>query len=765
MQTRTLVKPFSAVLFLMLSGSASANSITATELMNAFGSSCPSQGEWTNKAIAQAQALGQIFTRIADDPNCQSLAGAIGSLQDVEAKIRAIQGNRTALAALEAKEQLLLTKLAETTHEATRDAIEAELRSVQVEIATFPNEALANERFKNQSYENTLAQAMASTDLLLSHALTSQKCLEDRPSLMSGIVALGGSVSAAVSQANPALSLGMSAGTQLLGNLVEQGRKWKISLKVKKLNEALLFNAYSCALEAVSGHWCSARDAIKILKLKDEARRKREESELIAAVSLYDREIPVFLEWLDKLRLGEDPKSSADAAKREKIFKRQADVLQARSRGLGLIAESAPLFDAVLEGDTSSRWGIQRKVILSIVATLGDDRCQSEHCAPISPLLDIYPSWYAPYYLLGFKPEQVPTFDGRPLSFSEFTPSSTFTPNLSDMPKRMTDWTDAATTRVNSEATLVLQPDALKALTDSIDAAKDGVRLRPLAAIGPIVEFLEKHEPAGYEYASFQSIYRDTRCRLRKIKAEVQEALDPTDSRHDGGDIGECKGLWDESVLPPNPVPPKDVNERAARAVSEIYQVADLQNGLLLLKNRLEMVTRWALLELFTKSSTIDQDVAASALAADRILDGLERTSGKKEMVLHLSDIKRSLSTSTTTLSSFGAVFGKSVGKLLKHYAQQEKLLGEETGSYLRAERTQLCLKLLSIPQWPKKVSPEYCLGLSLEPAQIGGPRSVVITGDLLKQEHGQRACHYRNYVRDSIIFEKSEANSNRSRK
>lgn len=706
-------------------------SLTLQALLDAFSAGCPSQGQWTRLALSQTRILVETLKTLKDDPDCQSLAGSVSSLisidqgvSDYEARFR----DQTRLEQLRSLEQLLSDQLTDPLNQSATESLRGQLRQVQLDLTTLGVEERRDQERKLSERSAAIRTAVLGTQSLLQQALSNQACLIKRPGILTGVVGLGASISAAAMITNPALGLGLAGGTKLLGELVEASRKDKIAKRIRKLNRDTAMKAMSCALESLSNQYCVTEDALRVLQLRDQARQEPAAGgSLSTAVRLFDREIPALLTWLEKVRLGTDPKTRGDANRREEILKRQAQAGSSRGQGLALLAERTPIYDSLTSDE--DRLNFIRALIGTFVGGLYGT---SGANAPIHPFFDVIPSNFSYYYLLGFSANNIPLANGQWKNITEISladlATAGITLSLTNFETRLKTWSDRAIEYVNRELALVMQPDALGLMSEAIERSRDGIRVRPVVAASNIATFLKENRPRDFEFGSFESIYDDQQKRLEAIVSEITQALAPGGASY------------------------------APTAVSRIYDIAQLNFGLLVFNNRFELVTRLALFELFSDADPALQDLALAFLSSERLIEHLAEINPQKSIIDHREDMTGAQTVTLGSIDEFVKIYGKPIREVLEHYREREQNLPGAASQYYRMDRTRLCLKLLSATKWPKDVPQSLCLGLQLAPAQIGAPASILISPELLMQPHEQRACSYRGFIESSIVFEKTQA-------
>ncbi len=710
--------------------------IPASDLLAYFSATCPSQGEWTRAALGQAQSLITAFRAIQDDPDCKTVSGAVGELQILNNRITDLQNiatTQSTLNGLRRQEQDLMLQLSNTTDPALHLAIATQLSSVQASLVGAIGAAEAQQQYARPQQAEILAQVVQSTNTVLSQAVSNQSCLMKKPNLLPALASLGTSVASAVSTINPVLAMGIAAFTELLGQTIEYFRKRPIARSIRRISDAMAVTAYSCVLESLSNQWCMADDAERVVKMKAEARTiPIGDGRLVSAVRLLDREIPAFLGWLDTLRAGNKPANESDAARQQEVFDRDARVRSAPPLAAGALQQARQIFDSAV--DNEGRWRVMKKAVNDIYGKFTVPSPFGRN-----PLNDILQEPFARYFLLGLAESEVPRTSTGVIGFDQFDPftqwprpGAVFTPDLGIVETQAQAWADLARARVSREMAMILQPDALRTLSEAYDPSSNAWKVSARDALRTLRTFLTERGPHTFSNIPFQRIYLDTIEKLQQIETQI-DSISPT---------GRMASTISTDLTPEQ------------QTLATIYGIANLQYGTGYIRGRLEVAMRLALIELFSTLSPADQNVAAQILASDRFLDVLQRVSGTENLAIILSDIQKSKPVTQETMQAFANLFDTNISRVLKHQRKQEEVVGGSSGRMYRRVRAELCLQLLAVPKWPGRVSKELCDDLQLDPVISGGPSSVKIDDGVYKKPHNERACFYRDYMRLSKIYQ-----------
>ena len=707
--------------------------MVGSDLITYFSSTCKTQGEYTRQAVSDAQSLITILENIKNDEDCSTISGGISQLSNLESKLSQLESQKSLNVEIEkltAQENELMIQLSQTTDTVVQYNINSTIRQIQINKASYVSELSARDEFQGENVKDVYSQIVNSTNSLFNTIASNHRCLNKNPNILPAITSLAGAIGSAAIEVNPALGLGIAAATDFVGHTVEALRKGKNNRMIRRISDSgIALEGYKCVLESLSDRWCSLEDAQNFLDLKASIRRKNnEQSGLKSAIRLHDRDIPVLLDWLNKVRTGVPATTTADAERQAEIFNREAIVRSANALGNGIISQNRPLYDSRL--DSKSKYSVVKSVIASLTGTncSGSGLMYQSTDGSSNPLSDIYGITLAPYYLLGLS--DIPTNNGYPILFCNFNPFSqwpigTFTPDLNQVQVRYNQWIEDARQRVNEELTLVLQPDALQVLTTAYEQTGNKWKYSTIQAIDNLKDFIENFKPKEFQSSSFEKIYESTAKQLVDLKRVIEGAV------------------FEDKYLSPKV------------ALEDIFKVAQLQYGVIVFKSRLEMIVRVSVKEYLDSLDTKDSNNAAQLLAAESFLDVLSKVSGTDNLALISADIKRAKPIAIGNMNSFLEVFGKNINRILKNNYKKIKKTDDPTLNEVYSRNSaEICLLLSSMPTWPKKVKKKYCLNSKLEEVISGGPTSNSLTKSYLKKNFNKRNCGYRNYIRKSKIYQ-----------
>ncbi len=621
--------------------------------------------------------------------------------------------------------QELLIQLTKTTDSTTIGEINTSLRQLQVSRAKILNGDKSAEKLSGTDKVTLLGQIAQSANTSFGQITANEKCLDKHPSLLNSATSIVAGVGAAVTMVNPAIGIAMTAGATFTKVAMDGIRNSNQARKIRRIADSTVsFEAYSCALESMADRWCQMRDAESFLKFKAENRRGAVGNpDLAQAITLNDREIPVILDWLNKVRNGVTPRTTADAERRQTVLTRELIVRAKSDYGQSLIEQNRKTYDSLAD-KPEDQWYFLRTIIISLAPQTGMSS------GPKDPMNEIYGALYSPYYLLGLRNDD-PRIrnDQGIIQFESWTKPADVIVTLDSVKAKYREWIDRAANLVNRELSEVQQPDPLQTLSSANMEAEPWM-VTPIDALMTIADFLENNPP-GEKQRDFKKIYQDTLLKLRNI--------------HDVATVAIATG----------DMSPQPNGAGNLTPIEQIYETAQLKYGIVVLQARLEMIVRISLLEFIRTSPEEDQILLAQLLASDRFYETISKMSGTTSFATLREDIKSGKAYTMKNLASFMEIFGHNINRSLKKLYNEERTSTQTVAQANRDLRTSMCFLLLGAENAGKWIDTTLCSGLRMEAVQEGGPESITINDTTFSRDLNERACTYREFFRQSDIFQK----------
>lgn len=713
---------FLAILILGFSVSSPAISeeIPGQNLLSYFSANCKTQGEWTRAALADSTALIEALRSIQNDNDCKSVGGAVaqlGLLNQQLSKLEKTNDTQLKVAELNAQEQELLIQISNTGDPATLAEINAKLRELQVLRAGYLGKDKAQSDLATPDKAQVLSEIIQIANTTFTQVTGNQKCMARHPNVLNTATSIMSSIGATAAVVNPALGLGLTAGASFLGETIEGVRRHYNARQIRKISDnTIASEAYKCALETMSERWCQMRDAEAFLIFKAEQRKvPRIERGLGSAIRLHDREVPVLIEWLNKIRSGVTPTSTADANRQNAVRERENYVQGREAFGLGLIEETRQVYQQ--ESNENERWNILRGLIKQLVP--------GEMTGWKNPLHDTLGSiGYPPFFLLGLPDDStvINPQTGSYHTLDTWPKPPTFNPTLDLVKEKYIEWISKTRLRVSQELSTVLQPDALQTLSSAYDRTGNRWKISPMDSLKNLIAFLDANPPRETDYA-FRKLYNDTKKKLVEIY-----------------DITETAVIQNE------------LKENSP--IEEIYSAAQLRFGTVVIGARLEMIVRLSLLEFIENSSPEDQILVAQLLAAERFTETITRMSGTDNLARIKADINRAQPITIANLNSFIDIFGNNINRILQKLKWEEENSSGTVARSKRYARTEMCFLLLAVPDLDIYINSRLCEGLKMQAVVKGGPETFTISPATFTLDMNERACEYREFFRKNKIYE-----------
>lgn len=717
--------------FIMIFGttlSSWAQDKAAENLLAYFSGSCKTNAQWTQSAIADSNAIIRTLTAMADDPDCAGATGAIAQLNNLSSQLATLEklnDTKNAVSSYNAEEQELMIQLTKTSDPNAISEINASLRFLQVERAKLLSSDKTAEKLSGEDKVTVLGQIAQSANSSFQQITSNQRCLDKNPNLLQSATSIMAGVGSAATILNPAIGLSMTAGSTFAKVAMDGIRNTRYARTIRRISDSTItFEAYSCALESMSERWCQMKDAESFLDFKAKHRRRAiKDPGLAEAIALNDREIPALLDWLNKVRNGVAPRTTADAERRNVVLTRELIVRSRADYGQSLIEQNRKTYDSLEGKPDDQQWLYLRSIIMSLApqGSMSSNGIKD-------PLNDIYAQMYSPYYLLGLKEDdsRIRSMDGIQ-DFGSWNKPPELIVTLDSVKVKFLEWTDRAANLVNRELTEVQQPDPLQTLS-SANIESEPWMVTPLDSFLKVAEFLENNPP-GEKQGDFTKIYQDTLKKLKEIHDTIVYAIA----------TGDVSRLENSELTP----------------IESIYEIAQLKYGIVVLQARLEMIVRLSLLEYIKNSPEEDQILIAQLLASDRFFESISTMSGTSSYAILKEDIRRGKAYTMINLANFMDIFGHNINRSLQKLYFDEKNSGSTVGRAYRDLRTSMCFLILGAENAEKWINTSYCEGLKLESMEPGGPESITLTKDTFTQDLSHRACTFREYFRQSDIYQK----------
>lgn len=707
---------------MLISFSVQAETVPGDTLLSFFSQNCR-QGEWTLSALSDSRSIIQTLTSMAEDPDCRSLGGAIASLNTLNSQLTSLQNINTTqeqISILDAQEQELMFQLTQTSDPLTIESINSSLRATQMSRAGYIGQESSQNNFLGPAKLQLMSGVVQLANVTISQIASNQKCLQKNPSLLNAAAGVMSAVGAAAVFVNPALGFGLTAGSILMGQTLEGIRVGNLNRQIRRLSDRTIApEAYRCALESMTDRWCQMKDAETMVKFKAEHRRvETGQSDLASAIRLSDREIPRMIDFFERIRSGVTPNSVPDATRLTNAWDKENIVRKIKASGIGFIGDKRDQYEAAVGRD--AKWIVLRYII----NVLAPGEMGANFESGPNPLYEVKSRGYAPFFLAGVADGTPDIFSqGNYLPITSWQRPSTHELTIDELEANFLAWVKEAEDNVKQELGRVLQPDQELTFAGASEPNNNPWKISFMTSVKNVINFIEHNSPEEPD-SPYRNMYISTLASLREISRIIEDSA-----------TNRSTAIAESSI-------------------EEIYDLAQLRYGTVLIQLRLELIVRVSLLNYIQSSPTEDQTLAAQLLASNRFTETLKRFNGLSSLTEIQRDLNNAKDVTYQNLNSFVEIFGRNINKVLFDLKSEESRSSATGAKNARDKRTQLCFLLLGADKTRFNVNTSYCDGLVLTPLLPGGPSSKMITRDTYRLDVSQRACMLRDFYRANRIYE-----------
>ncbi len=721
-------------MFFTLTTASAQNQMPAEKLLAAFGENCSVNGGLAATTSQQTKVLVDLLQEAKDNPDCGTLpyasanANLLFNNASAYERLQVTTAENQYLFALEQERNLLsaltVAKAQTPLNQENITTIESELRFVQDTVARASQfNSLSRINQIVDSRNRTYNSMLGTTRALFGPSVQNDLCWSKKKSFFEGLTVSATSILA--SSFSSTYTLPISAGAELASQLMEIIRKAKINGSIARASDAVAQKAYQCAVEKMSELWCVARDKkVALEMLAKSVVHQPKDQPVTQGLTLLNQDLPVVLNWLEKVSLGSEPVNLGQARRQSLAFSRETMVTRAAKEGSGLIHEYQSIFNLAATPD--EKWSVIRKVITELGQILAVVSTPQRH-----PIFESVPENVFPYYLLGRNKDNFPrNLDGtlkdwanfNALAYSDWssngqTPIEAYVPSLEKVEDQFLLAVQRATELTTREKQDVLHADSLFLLSEAMDP--DLRRMSPYDSLTQIANYIRTHTPPQFRDVVNQKLYQQTSDTLAQLLNAVQTSTN------------------------------RDATKTPAEALREVYAAAHLETGISYFETLVRRSLRLALNEL---AFSDDPNMNAFLLGNDDVTDSFLLLKPGASIDDTRDDANSAQSSTFTNLNEFGDVFEGGIKTVLENYLKKELIEGDDSPS--REMRASLCYKLYSLPQWPKNIKPEYCLGTQLKSSVPNGPVTVPWAQATLAQPLKNRVCLYYDYKRLRKIYQ-----------
>ena len=396
--------------------------VSASASVYSFGGNCPSQGAWTQMALAQSQQIASAVQQLKNNPACKGIDSVVQNLNSATAVLQSPKDSQNREDRIESlpTEIDVLRKSVMEGGQINQNSSSMLLHKT-IEAAGLSSQMPNNDsRGGTQSVIAKATQGL--TKLFTTYAAPTQKglqlisgvlqtlpqydeCLIGQP--RQGLAIIGGAVKVAAAFSAAGEGVGNELGNAL-ANITTMMRDRRFTAALRKVDENEFWFSMSCMMEGAAKNYCDAQNAQEILRYTQaqyqEAAKKNLKDRNNAGYDnplegyyLLVRELPVISAWLQQVQFGVSPKLASEASFKNKIWDQVTDLTKTVNSLNGYFNEQM-LFMRELKDVPSKRNHLFNNILTPLINTMGGsgDSASSAQffTTTVNPTL-------LPFYLIG----------------------------------------------------------------------------------------------------------------------------------------------------------------------------------------------------------------------------------------------------------------------------------------------------------------------------------------------------------------------------
>lgn len=734
--------------------------IQANVLLNYFSAGCHSQQEWTRSALTYTSGLVQTLQSLAADPDCKSLSGAIGNINNVTEALENLSRNTNAanLNELNKQEQLYLQLMNQTTKSSEIQLLSSSIQTVQLQIAQ-------QQTYVNLDQSRPYQAFASNAKIILDQASRSPLCMIKHSSVLAGLAGSLGSVGAATLTGGSSLLL--ASGMDIMNSMIEKGRIHRLNKEISNVDFGMRSAAFSCTLETLSNQYCQSRNSYQILKTVANSQLQSNPAQKTSQVLVHD--LPLFLNWLETVQAGAESANTAIGSRREALVDREAIIRKATEAGPGIINDKQDQFNQQgANNDEEGQWNTLKSVVTELVVKLtgiSDDPyagLSSSKKTP-SPFADVYGSnagAIGGWILIGVAPERIPLTTGfsgvAPITLASINTLAQlrgtkgadgapivppgYKPDFNVVRKQLALWVQKAKELVALQRPKIRNQDTILLITKAATVQND-LKSSPYRSLLTLLQFTDAELAIEGTTGALRIPLKDTRAVLHTIICDIHSVV---------GDVAAnnqyfvyragFKALEDAETFD---CPVVTATPDADAIVKSISEIARLDNGTVFLRDRLEWSLRNSLLHLtYDNQSGISASDAAILLARNDYVADLQNYTNKDYQLIS-EDIEFSQGILKSNLRGLATAFGPVIGQILAEYRER----GDQK------QVAKMCSLLLAIPEWPTSIDKNLCLGSSMQ-SIFDQVAPLSVGASEINQGFEDRVCNYFNFEQRNKLYQ-----------
>ena len=377
----------------------------AEGLIRSFNAFCPTNGSWTLNALGEVQKIQSVLESLRDDPNCVDAAKIVTTYADnLNHALGRINGSvleRNILSKQKQQAEIILL-LEGLDNESEKRSLESAFLQNQLNISSNKgmleyNEAQAQDQYLTNVIVNSATNILQQVSL-------NRRCLLQTPQLISSFSSIGPSISSALITGGA--SLGLAATSGIIGHVLEFVRKFKLDRHIQRLGQSTFITAYQCVLESLSNQWCEAQETYDLIDLKIKNQFSHSDS-FSTGIRILNRDLPIFSDWLNKVRSATQSESRAVSINR-KIFLNRENALEVwKEESLGNLGDIIRKLPKTLDTDKDreEQFYILKTFVRGNIPTYTDKENENR---VNNPIYDLISQKHLPWFLAGIPVPSIP---------------------------------------------------------------------------------------------------------------------------------------------------------------------------------------------------------------------------------------------------------------------------------------------------------------------------------------------------------------------
>ena len=710
------------------------------KLLETFSNGCSLTKGVSADAISVVQGLASSVRSAENDPRCKSLSGLVTSLDSTTLQAQSLipQVNDSyvneieiQLSSLQRKKEEITTLLTQTTDPTEISELRSELYRVRIEIAGTMSEAKDTAVNDQQIRKaQALRLLLGSTQQAVNQIIANEACWVGQPSLLQQVAGVGSTLgaSAALTTVSSERAVLLSAGLGILSTVVDFFERLSKAKKLSQFDLALSSTAITCAMEKMNDVYCSAQDTLNAVKQVGANYYDSKKDPVWQGVGILEKEIPVLLAWLQKVKSGGSAGTIEDAEKQANIELREVNLIN-----------SQRIFEGYYR-DAKLRYDIDRRFEIIINLSLGSFY---RLCASNGPNggpnmenpLCSGDYQFIPYQLIGLSKTQQLAVQNKyqNISFSSITVDTLVAAGITEAPSITLD-----TVRVQFQKLF--------------DRKREEFDIEKRLTLGQDLTLIFD-EAMKKNYAIANPVTAESSLENLMLFLKPREGRESEDMQLDLREqvIRSVETILEQIRL----VSKKQVTNQQAKDV--IFTAADLKFGTSFLGDRLERLVRTDLERLVRDPDQVDDVTRLPLLAANDVISELRKyyqASSLQEMQESSTNAQLIM---VRTIDPFIRLFANAMVRVFNDFDNIQRRVGGEGSAQAMALKTKLCFYFLGATRTQKFFLDE-CEGLTAK--SVLGVQTVPFSKTLFSGPLENRACLYRNFIMKNRIYEKRRSST-----